>query len=62
MLVGDSAPDPEQVFIRPGQLYSTSGIDRTYEALNRLAILRYVNIVTRRHRQSRGCIQGVPAA
>ena len=37
----------EQVFIRPGQLYSTSGIDRTYEALNRLAILRYVNIVTR---------------
>ncbi len=48
-------PDPyltpgtvaEQVFIRPGQLYSTSGIDRTYESLNRLAILRYVNILTR---------------
>ena len=37
----------EQVFIRPGQLYSTSGIDRTYEALNRLSILRYVNILTR---------------
>ncbi len=37
----------EQVFIRPGQIYSTSGIDRTYEALNRLSILRYVNILTR---------------
>lgn len=48
-------PDPylspkalsEQCFIRPGELYSTTGIDRTYEALNRLAILRYVNILTR---------------
>jgi len=48
-------PDPylsaktlaEQIYIRPGQLYSTSGIDRTYEALNRLTILRYVNILTR---------------
>jgi len=37
----------DQVFIRPGQIYSTSGIDRTYEALNRLSILRYVNILTR---------------
>ena len=37
----------EQVFIRPGQTYSTTAVDRTYEALNRLAILRYVNIITR---------------
>jgi hypothetical protein len=37
----------EQVFIRPGQTYSTSSIDHTYEALNRLSILRYVNILTR---------------
>jgi len=37
----------EQVFIRPGQNYSTSSIDRTYEGLNRLSILRYVNIITR---------------
>ena len=36
----------EQVYIRPGDTYSTSGIDRTYEALNRLSILRYVNIIT----------------
>lgn len=48
-------PDPylspkalaDQCYIRPGELYSTTGIDRTYEALNRLAILRYVNILTR---------------
>lgn len=48
-------PDPylkpkvlaEQCFIRPGDLYSSTGIDRTYEAFNRLSILRYVNILTR---------------
>ena len=48
-------PDPylspqalaDQCFIRPGELYSTTGIDRTYEALNRLSVLRYVNIITR---------------
>jgi outer membrane protein assembly factor BamA len=37
----------EQCFIAPGESYSSTGIDRTYEALNRLSILRYVNIVTR---------------
>lgn len=48
-------PDPylkpqalaQQIFIRPDEYYSTSNIDKTYEALNRLAILRYVNILTR---------------
>ena len=37
----------EQCFIRPGEIYSTHSIDRTYEAMNRLSILRYVNIITR---------------
>ncbi len=37
----------EQCFIRPGEIYTTASIDRTYEAMNRLAILRYVNIITR---------------
>ncbi|MDE6628980.1 MAG: BamA/TamA family outer membrane protein [Muribaculaceae bacterium] len=37
----------EQLYIRPGDYYSTTGVDRTYEAFNRLAILRYVNILTR---------------
>ncbi len=37
----------EQCFVRPGHVYSTSAIDRTYESFNRLAILRYVNILTR---------------
>lgn len=37
----------EQCFIRPGEIYSTSAVDRTYEAFNRLQILKYVNIVTR---------------
>lgn len=37
----------EQLYIRPGDYYSTIGVDRTYEAFNRLAILRYVNILTR---------------
>lgn len=36
----------EQCYIRPGRHYSTSAVDRTYENFNRLAILRYVNIVT----------------
>ncbi|MDE5941976.1 MAG: outer membrane protein assembly factor, partial [Muribaculaceae bacterium] len=36
----------EQCYIIPGQNYSTTSIDRTYEALNRLSILRYVNILT----------------
>lgn len=37
----------DQCYIEPGQNYSTVSIDRTYEALNRLPILRYVNILTR---------------
>jgi hypothetical protein len=36
----------EQCYIRPGDTYSTSAVDRTYENFNRLQILRYVNIVT----------------
>lgn len=36
----------EQCYFRPGELYSTAALDRTYENFNRLAILRYVNIVT----------------
>lgn len=42
----------EQCYIVPGDKYSTTGIDRTYEALNRLSILRYVNILTRPAGQS----------
>ena len=37
----------EQCYVLPGHPYSTAAIDRTYEAMNRLAILRYVNILTR---------------
>ena len=34
----------EKCFIVPGQLYSTRDVDRTYEALSRLGILRSINI------------------
>lgn len=34
----------EQCFIRPGRQYSAAEVDRTYENLSRLAILRSVNI------------------
>lgn len=44
----------EQCFIRPGEDYSTVAIDRTYEAFNRLSILRYVNIITRPAEQQAG--------
>ncbi len=37
----------EKCFIEPGQLYSATAIDRTYEALGQLAILKYINIVMR---------------
>lgn len=37
----------EQCYIRPGSIYSTRAVDRTYENFNRLQILRYVNIITR---------------
>lgn len=37
----------DQCFITPGRLYSSQAIDRTYEGFNRLAVLRYVNIMTR---------------
>lgn len=37
----------DQCYVRPGRPYSTAAIDRTYEAMNRLAILKYVNILTR---------------
>lgn len=34
----------EKCFIRPGSLYSTSAVDRTYESLARLGIIRTINI------------------
>ena len=34
----------EKCFIRPGALYSTSAVDRTYESLARLGIIRTINI------------------
>lgn len=37
----------DQCFITPGKLNSSQAIDRTYEGFNRLAVLRYVNIMTR---------------
>lgn len=36
----------DQCYIRPGEYYSTYALDRTYENFNRLAILKYVNIIT----------------
>jgi len=36
----------DNCFIRRGQLYSTRSIDRTYESLSRLGILKFVNIRT----------------
>lgn len=35
----------EQCFIRAGEPYSATDVNRTYEALSRLEILKYVNIV-----------------
>ncbi|MDE7237202.1 MAG: outer membrane protein assembly factor, partial [Paramuribaculum sp.] len=37
----------EQCFIMPGEEYNASEVDRTYEALSRLALLRSVNIDVR---------------
>ena len=37
----------DQCLIKPGRLFSSQAIDRTYEGFNRLAVLRYVNIITR---------------
>lgn len=34
----------EKCFIRPGEPYSVSDVNRTYEALSQLAIVKYVNI------------------
>ena len=34
----------EKCFITPGELYNASDIDRTYEALGQLSILKYINI------------------
>ncbi|MEZ3599218.1 MAG: BamA/TamA family outer membrane protein [Paramuribaculum sp.] len=34
----------EKCFIRPGQLYSSTDVDRTYESLSRLGIIRTINI------------------
>lgn len=34
----------EQCFIQPGEIYSSSNVDRTYESLSRLGILRSINI------------------
>lgn len=38
----------EKNYIKPGQLYSVSELDRTYESLSRLSILKSVNIETLR--------------
>ena len=38
----------EKVFLQPGSIYSENDVNRTYEALSRLNILKYVNIVMRR--------------
>jgi len=35
----------EKCFLRPGDLYNSRNVESTYEALNQLGILRYVNIV-----------------
>ena len=34
----------ENCFIRPGSIYNASDIDRTYKALGRLGIIKYINI------------------
>lgn len=34
----------ENCFIRPGRLYSQRDVDRTYQALSRLGILKFINI------------------
>ena len=34
----------EKCFIEPNKLYNSSRVDRTYEALGRLSILKYINI------------------
>lgn len=38
----------EKVFLQPGSIYSENDVNRTYEALSRLSILKYVNIVMRK--------------
>lgn len=37
----------ENCFIRPGSIYRVDDIDRTYKALNRLGILKFINIDVR---------------
>ena len=34
----------ENCFIRPGSIYNASDVDRTYKALGRLGIIKYINI------------------
>lgn len=34
----------ENCFIRPGELYSMSNVDKTYKALGRLGIIKFINI------------------
>ena len=34
----------ENCFIRPGSIYNSSDVDRTYKALGRLGIIKYINI------------------
>lgn len=34
----------EKCFIEPGQLFNSASIDRTYEAMGQLSILKYINI------------------
>lgn len=40
----DKAILDENCFIRPGSIYNASDVDRTYKALGRLGIIKYINI------------------
>lgn len=40
----DKAVLDENCFIRPGSIYNASDVDRTYKALSRLGIIKYINI------------------
>ena len=40
----DAGTLDENCFIRPGSIYNSSDVDRTYKALGRLGIIKYINI------------------
>ncbi len=47
----------EKCFIEPGKLFNSSAIDRTYEAMGQLSILKYINI----NLVQSGKMDGMPA-